>query len=220
MRRSCLLVLALSALPAGVAVAQRIEFAATAGYTVPTQEQFDRAIVVMDRGIPIWGHYVGRQEAALVLGARAALWANQRIGFELVGRTYASSRTVTLTPPFAPAARGPATVVSAAARLAVVVQHSGQREIRVSFGPEVTFFSGRAYDSPPAPSVALSPGPTWGGSAGITMQYPVARRVSIRAALDASLFRVRLTALSAADSTRTPLQLDLAPSLGVVIRTH
>jgi hypothetical protein len=222
MRRSCLLVLALSALPVADAWAQRMEFAATLGYSVPLRDQFDRAVVVMDRGIPIWGHYTGRQHAALVVGARGAIWPSRRFGFELLGSAYNTTRTVEQSTRFVGPARGHATVVSAAARLAVVVQRSESREIRVAFGPQVSFFSGAAYDSPPAPYapyVALSPRSAWGGSAGIAMQYSLTRRVGIRAALDAAVYRIPLTRLTVADSTSTPLQLDLAPSIGVVIHT-
>jgi hypothetical protein len=223
MHQSCLLIVALSGLAVVDAPAQRIELAATLGYTVPTRGQFDRAVVVMDRGIPIWGHYTGRQRAALVGGVRAAVWPTRGIGFELLGSAYGTSRTVEQSTRFVAPARGRATVMSAAARLAVVVQRSEGREIQVSIGPAVSFFGGAAYDSPPAPYapyVALSPRTALGGSAGIALQYPLTRCVSIRGALDAAVYRVRLAALTVADSTSTPLQLDLSPSFGVVIRTR
>ena len=222
MRRSWLLVLALSALPVADAWAQRMEFAATLGYSVPLRDQFDRAVVVMDRGIPIWGHYTGRQKASLLVGARGAIWLNRRFGFELLSSAYTTTRTIEQSTRFVGPAQGHAAVVSAAARLAVVIQRSESREMRIAFGPLVSFFSGAAYDSPPAPYapyVALRSRSVWGGSAGIAMQYPLTRRLGIRAALDAAIYRVPLTRLAVADSTRTPLQLDLAATLGVAIHT-
>jgi hypothetical protein len=199
-----------------------MELAAILGYGVPLRDQFDRAVVVMDRGIPIWGHYTGRQRAALLVGAQGAIWPNRRLGFELLGSVYSTTRTVEQSTRFVGPASGHATVVSAAARLAVVVQRSESREIRIAFGPQVSFFSGGAYDSPPAPYapyVALRSRSAWGGSAGIAMLYPLTRRVDIQAALDAAVYRVPLTRLTVADSTSTPLQLDLAASFGVVIHT-
>ena len=222
MRRTCLFVLALAALPVADAAAQRTEFVATVGYGVPLRDQFDRAVVVMDRGIPIWGHYTGRQQAALVVGLRGGFWPGQWVGFELLADLFNTTRRVEQSTRFVEPASGPATVVTAAARLAVVVQRSESREIRVAFGPLVRFFGGAAYENPPAayaPYVALSPRSAWGGSAGVAMQYPLTRRLGMRAALDAAAYRVPLGRISVADTTSTPLQLDLALSFGLVVHT-
>jgi hypothetical protein len=143
----------------------------------------------MDRGIPIWGHFKGRHQAAPVLGVRAAVWADQRIGVEFLGTAYRTFRTVELSPPLWPEpCRGRVTVTTVAARLAVAVARSDSREIQSRSGQ-------------------CSP-----------MQYPLSRRLSVRAAVDAAVYRARLVALAAEDTTSTPLQLDLAPSFGVVVR--
>jgi hypothetical protein len=196
-----------------------VEVGAALGYSVPIRDQFARAVVVMDRGFPIWGHYEGRHQAAPVLSVRAAVWSDQRIGVELLSSVYGTFRTVSLSPPFWPQpARGRATVTTVAARLAVALARSDSREIQVSLGPLLTILDGAAYDNPPASSVALGQRAAWGGSAAIAMQYPLSRRLSVRAALDAAVYRVRLVAIPVEDTTSTPLQLDLAPSFGVVVR--
>lgn len=218
MRRWCLWVLALSGLLAAKASAQRVELGASLGYMVPVRSQFDRAVEEMYRGVPMWFDYTGRQQASLVVSARAAVWPRPRVGFELIGSAYGTVRTVEMSPPFWPGpARGNATVTSVAARLAVVVERSAHREIQLALGPQVTFLSGAAYDDPPATVVGLGRRTAWGASAAATMQYPLSRRVSIRAAFDAAVYKVRLVPPGGADTTRTPFQVDLAPSFGLVV---
>ncbi len=109
------------------------------------------------------------------------------------------------------------TVLSLAVRMVRRMGTADGRHFDLALGPELTHFGGLGYDSPPAPFLALRHRTVVGASGGIAYAYPVRPPFHLRLALDAAVYRVQLVAAPESSTTRTSTQLDVVPSLALVL---
>ena len=209
---------AASVMVASSAAAQRFELGATLGYRVAVRHQFASYAYSNFGATTGWQHLTGFHEGDPELGLHATLWRRPRLGLQLVGTFWRTLRTVEQEQvPLVFATSDRVTVVSLAVRMVVRLGTATRRHLDLALGPQFTHFGGSGYDSPPTAFLALRHRMVVGASGGIAYAYPVRPRLYLRLALDAAAYRAPLVAAPDSSTTKTRIQLDVAPSVSVVL---
>lgn len=216
----CFAVLVLAAVPFAAASAQLVEFGGGLGYMTPRVRQFDRLvpIPVMNGGtreLSLRGKHV----SAPTFRLQAALWPLRHLGVELVASLSQPMRSVWSVDygyDYFTSVR--AILATAALRLSCRFGNPAREQLQLSVGPQVTRLRGQAYVSPTLTYSGVQRRGEWGVSGAVSIVHPFSRQLAARAALDANVYRVHLVPALAGTTTNTPLQLDVTPSLGLVVR--
>ena len=215
--RTFLVVLIVSGMPATALGAQGLAVYGEAGVAASLNGQFRRVVVLpMDRGFGTVT-YTGRHGAGPVLAARVA-WHSTSWGIEAAGGVRFSDRKIagigsgagipTLPP-------SEATVASASLR---IVWRAPIQRLELGAGPLLLRFGGEAYRTDGL-TTNLARRSLWGASVAARMPLYTSGRVTVALTAEDGIYRVRLVEVPpGADTTRTPLQHDLALSLGTAVR--
>ena len=203
-------------------VAQRLELAAHGGYFLPATEQFKRAVVrPTSSGVSV-SYYDGHHDPGVAIGLSVTAWPLSRFGLDLAGgvRFCDRSGSAPFVPgPFLPQPAGDRAVLSSLALRLVGRTHVGGSAVRLGAGPALVHIGGSAYDGGTAEiSIAKRT------LAGATITADITHIVGplrLQVGAEDILYRVVMASLPAGtDTTRTPLQHDLALSVGVILRVR
>jgi hypothetical protein len=213
--------LAASVIVASTAAAQRFELGATLGYRMAVRHQFASYAYSDFGAMPGWQHLTGFHEGDPDLGLHATLWRRPRLGLQLVGSVWRTLRTVEqeqVSLRFSTSDR--VTVVSLAVRMVVRLGTAPRRHVDLALGPQLTHFGGPGYESTPTAFLAIRHRMVVGASGGIAYAWPVRPRLHLRLALDAAAYRAPLVAAPDSGTTKTRIQLDVAPSVALVLSSR
>ena len=204
--RVCLLVCLLFTPTLGWA--QQLELGVKGGYFLPAVQQFERTIVVSGPSGYAAGHFDARQNPGVVLGVEIAVWPLSNIGLDLaatVGRSDRSESGLNRT-----------AVLSTFGVRLVGRKRIGETTFRLGVGPTLIHMGGSAYDG--AATYWSLAKRTLGGA---TLQGDLTRTVGVlrlRLGVEDALYRVTMSPVTTgSDTKRTPLQHDLALTVGVSV---
>jgi hypothetical protein len=217
--RGRLVLLSSLLLAPALAWSQQLEVTVQGGYFRAATEQFEREVVRSTSTGYAVDHYDARHGPGTALGVTLSAWPLPHVGLDLAGAVRLCGRSGSapfVVDPFLPVPAGDRAVLSTLALRLVGRTRVGGTIVRFGAGPAVVHIGGSAYDGGTA-EVSLAKR-TLGGA---TLQGDVTRTVGslrLRISVEDALYRVTMASLPpGSDTTRTPLQHDLALTAGVVV---
>jgi len=188
--------------------AQQVELGVKGGYFLPAVQQFERTVVVSGPTGYAVGHFDARHNPGVVLGVDIAVWPLSHIGVDLAGTVGRCDRSES--------GLNRRAVLSMLGVRLLGRKRIGETTLRLGVGPALIHLGGSAYDGASTYwSVAKR---TLGGA---SLQGDITRTVGVlrlRLGLEDALYRVTMSPVTAgSDTTRTPLQHDLAFTAGVSV---
>src|SRR5258705_1178835 len=188
--------------------AQQVELGVRGGYFLPAVQQFERTIVVSGPSGYAAAHFDARQNPGVVLGVDVAVWPLSNIGLDLAATVGRSGRSVSRINRTA--------VLSTFDVRPVVRQRIGETTFQLGVGPALIQLGGAAYDG--AATYWSLAKRTLGGA---TLEGDITRTVGVlrlRLGVEDALYRVTMSPVTTgSDTKRTPLQHDLALTVGVSV---
>jgi hypothetical protein len=203
-------------------MAQRLELAVHGGYFLPAAEQFNRAVArPMSSGYSV-SYYDGHHDPGVAIGLSVTGWPLSRFGLDLAGgvRFCDRSGSAPFFPgPSLPVPAGDRAVLSSLALRLVGRTHVGGTAVRLGAGPVLVHIGGSAYDGGTAEiSIAKR---TLPGATILADITHVVGPLRLQVGVEDVLYRVAMASVpGGTDTTGTPLQHDLALSVGVVLRVR
>jgi len=199
---------------------QQLELGVHGGYFLPTAEQFERAVVrSTSTGFSV-SHYDGHHDPGVAIGVHLTAWPLARLGLDLAGAVRFCGRSGSapfMIGPFLPVPAGDRAVLSSLALRLVGRTRIGGTTVRLGAGPALIHIGGSAYDGG-TPEISLAKR-TLGGATVLADITHTVGPLRLQLGVEDALYRVAMASLPpGSDTTRTPLQHDLALTAGVVVR--
>ncbi len=200
------------------AAAQWLEVGLHAGYFLPTVEQFERAVLrPTATGFRV-DHYEGHHEAGLSLGATVTAWPLPHVGLDLAGGLRFCDRSGSspfVIDPFLPAPAGRRAALSVLTLRLVGRARSGGTNVRLGAGPALVHIAGSAYDGG-SPEIRLAKQTSSGGTIAVDVTRTLGR-IRLRFGVEDAIYRAAMERLPPGDTTRTPVQHDVALNVGIAL---
>src|SRR6266511_2934743 len=178
------------------------------GFNVDWEHQFEP-------GVPVFAQLT---RDGLSLGETVTAWPLLHVGLDLSGGHRFCDRSGSspfVIDPFLPAPAGRRAALSVLTLRLVGRARSGGTNVRLGAGPALVHIAGSAYDGG-SPEIRLAKQTSSGGTIAVDVTRTLGR-IRLRFGVEDAIYRAAMERLPPGDTTRTPVQHDVALNVGIAL---